>query len=227
MAPNSNYITHPSFLLQAHGNVMVQHHLPSPSRHLSPPTFNNSNIPRPLHASLPNVNAAMALQVRLISGNLEVIHPRLTSLQSAGVQSVLSTDELPLVIGGSSVGGGSGLQGGGLGRGPGHGSGGHASIKDSMGSTGPIRSHKSRIDTSPYGSERYGSGTNYHLSPPDPSWRRVRSDSSLHQSVQGATGAATGNIPTMVNQNGLISPLQGASPTLVRRDGRGRMHFPT
>ena len=57
--------------------------------------------------------------------------------------------------------------------------------------TAVCRTSKSRIDTSPYGSERHSpasaNGAN-HLSPPDPSWRRVHSDSALHQSVGGGGG---------------------------------------
>ena len=47
------------------------------------------------------------------------------------------------------------------------------------------RTSKSRIDTSPYGERNSpsGSANANHLSPPDPSWRRAHSDSSLHQSV--------------------------------------------
>ena len=66
----------------------------------------------------------------------------------------------------------------------------HVSVRDSV--TGPIRSsHKSRIDTSPYGSDRSAQG-GYHLSPPDPSWRRVHSDSAIHQSMAGGGGGGGG-----------------------------------
>lgn len=107
---------------------------------------------------------------------------------------------------------------------PGHLQHGHISVRDSMGSTGPIR-NKSRIDTSPYGSDRYSQG-GYHLSPPDPSWRRVHSDSSIHRSSSagsgqnqgGAAAAAAAAAGGHLNHNGGgISPLQGASPTTNRR----------
>jgi hypothetical protein len=111
--------------------------------------------------------------------------------------------------------------------------------------TGPIRSSKSRIDTSPYGSERCspggigasagsggGGGGGYinHLSPPD-HWRRVHSDSSLHHSVgvggggQVQVGAVSpgsivlGGGGLMMVANGNVSPLQGVSPKLIRRGG--------
>lgn len=104
--------------------------------------------------------------------------------------------------------------------------GGHVSVRDSVGSAGPIRSNKSRIDTSPYGSDRYspGGGGYHHLSPPDPSWRRVHSDSSIHHStgttaggVQGVQVVGASPVP-IVNQNGAVSPLQASSsPTMIRR----------
>jgi hypothetical protein len=90
-------------------------------------------------------------------------------------------------------------------------------------STGPIRQHKSRIDTSPYRSdrsERYstssavGSSGSYHLSPPE-TWRRVYSDSSIpnainigHNMAPNSSGEPSPG--TNFSENG--SPLQGASP---------------
>ena len=95
-------------------------------------------------------------------------------------------------------------------------------------STGPIRQHKSRIDTSPYRaerSERYstssaaGSSASYHhLSPPEP-WRRVYSDSSIPNAINignnpvGAANNSSSGIPSPVtNYSDSGSPLQGASP---------------
>lgn len=99
-----------------------------------------------------------------------------------------------------------------------------ASMAGSPGA-GPIR-NRSRMNTSPYGSDRHGGGGSggggNHLSPPDPSWRRVVSDSAIHKSVgvsyDNAMGGAQG---LMLAQGGLQmggSPLQGASPTLLRRE---------
>jgi len=122
----------------------------------------------------------------------------------------------------------------------------HNSLRDSMvgsaggsatqihnirGSSGPIRSHKHRKDTSPYGSERLsstgmGPASASHLSPPDNSgaWRRVRSDPFLHHnSIHGSstgvspTGSISDTPNAILGSNGAISPLQGASPTMPRR----------
>ena len=110
------------------------------------------------------------------------------------------------------------------------GSTGHLSMRDTASmagspGAGPIR-NRSRMNTSPYGSDRHGGGGGggggaNHLSPPDPSWRRVVSDSALHKSVgvsyDNAMSVAQG---LMLGQGGLQmgSPLQGASPTMIRRD---------
>ncbi len=123
--------------------------------------------------------------------------------------------------GGMMSGGGRSLRGSG-------GSSGHVSVRDSVGSTGPIR-NRNRIDTSPYG-DRYSQSGYHHLSPPDPSWRRVHSDSSLHQSaganaVPGGAGGGggagvappPGTPAQIVNHNGGVSPLRGASPTTARK----------
>jgi hypothetical protein len=125
-------------------------------------------------------------------------------------------------------------------------SGGHISVRDTVGgstgssshipslrggSSGPIR-NKHRKDTSPYGSDRmstsnvHGSTNSSHLSPPDSSgaWRRVRSDPFLHSSVSGGNstgvspaGSMTDTPTACLSSNGAISPLHGASPTLQRR----------
>ena len=183
------------------------------TRHLAP-SFHTSR-----HGSLPNVNAAMGLQVASMPGH------------------ILSSDDFPVVNAG---GGGGGLVSysvsstaaatSSLGDSSGHirtsGSGGHVSVRDSVGasSTGPIR-HKSRIDTSPYGSDRFSGGgsstgggnSSHHLSPPDPSWRRVHSDSSLHHSV-GQMVMQQGEVTVGSHSGGgIISPLQGASPTITRK----------
>ena len=127
----------------------------------------------------------------------------------------------------------------------------HNSLRDSMvgssggsatqihnirGSSGPIRSHKHRKDTSPYGnrlsSTDMGPASASHLSPPDNSgnWRRVRSDPFLHHN--SINGSSTGVSPSgsisdtpnaILGSNGAISPLTGASPTMPRR---GKMKNP-
>ncbi len=99
--------------------------------------------------------------------------------------------------------------------------------------------YRHRKDTSPYSSDRgQGSGgSSSHLSPPDTSWRRVVSDSSLHHSVlgtnpggsnlvspAGSTGDIVGDHPALLGSNGAISPLQGASPTMHRRGKQIQMH---
>ena len=121
----------------------------------------------------------------------------------------------------------------------------HSSLRDSMvgssggsatqihtirGTSGPIRSHKHRKDTSPYGSDRLSSAgmpaSTSHLSPPDNSgaWRRVRSDPFLHHN--SVNGSSTGVSPSgsisdtpnaILGSNGAISPLNAASPTIQRR----------
>ena len=99
-------------------------------------------------------------------------------------------------------------------------------------SAGPIR-NKHRKDTSPYGSDRLSIsnapvGSSSHLSPPDTSgaWRRVRSDPFLSTSVKSTGGSSTGVSPagsvsdtpaSIQGSNGAISPLHGASPTMIRR----------
>jgi len=179
------------------------------ARHLSP-NFQAPSVPR--HGSLPNVNAAM------------------TMVAPGGPQAILTTADFPLVIApGADLGLMSGIAGDGqspiighAGRGPIRG-GGHVSVRDSVGSAGPIRSNKTRVDTSPYGSERHGSTGNagiasaappsyQHLSPPDTTaWRRVHSDSSIPQAFAAPVATAA------VGHNGTISPLQGASPTTARK----------
>jgi hypothetical protein len=144
-------------------------------------------------------------------------------IQLSGLQAVQNPDDYPLILGASLAGGmnpfgpgGVGAVDGGAAAGGGHILHQHVSVRDSfVGSAGPIRT-KSRIDTSPYGADRYSQG-GYHLSPPDPSWRRVHSDSSIHQSVGGA--GAGGGVP-VANQNGNLSPLHGNSPRLGRRGNR-------
>lgn len=75
-------------------------------------------------------------------------------------------------------------------------------------------------------------GSYHHLSPPDPSsWRRVHSDSAIHQSVGNNSNiVSNASLSTHHHQhhhqhhhnshrhhNGSVSPVRNTSPSLVRR----------
>eukprot|EP00095_Tigriopus_kingsejongensis_P004128 maker-scaffold122_size333723-snap-gene-2.37 protein:Tk04128 transcript:maker-scaffold122_size333723-snap-gene-2.37-mRNA-1 annotation:"conserved hypothetical protein" len=175
------------------GGYIPNHPTHSHQRHLSPHMA--SAVPR--HGSLPNVNAAMAAAMS----------------NMPNMQNVISSEDFPLILN---------SQNGGTMNGPNSGSGlggSHVSVRDTVhGGTGPIR-NRSRMNTSPYGSDRHSPG-GYHLSPPDPSWRRVVSDSAIHKSVndggnQDGGGGGTAGLLALVN-GGQCSPLRGASPTTLQ-----------
>ncbi|XP_059081950.1 CREB-regulated transcription coactivator 1-like [Tigriopus californicus] len=181
------------------GGYNMSHHQTTANahqRHLSP--HMPSGVIR--HGSLPNVNAAMGLQM------------------PPHIQHVISSEEFPLILNSQNGGVNATL---GL-------SGSHVSVRDTVQgtSTGPIR-NRSRMNTSPYGSDRHSPG-GYHLSPPDPSWRRVVSDSAIHKSANevgrspdGSDGG--GGLLSLVN-GGQNSPLRGASPTVLRRVQANSQH---